>query len=251
MASLERISVTILVKNGEKYLEQVLAPLFRFDEVIIYDNGSTDRSKEIASYNPNVSLIEGPFLGFGKTHNLVSSKAKNSWILSLDSDEIMTEELVNEIDQLVLDPNTVYAVSRKNFFKGKWIRGSGWSPDIQYRLYNRDKTAFTEASVHESIITQGLHVKILHNKLLHYPYDSYAEFLSKMQHYATLFASDRAKKVKSSPLKAFNHALFAFIKSYFIKRGLFDGFPGFFISAYNAQTAFYKYLLLYEKNQEQ
>lgn len=249
MGSLKHISVTILVKNGEKYLEEVLKPLSGFDEVLIYDNGSTDKSKEIALSIPNVHLIEGPFLGFGPTHNLASSKAKNEWIFSLDSDEIAAQELVDEIDRIALDPCTVYAVSRKNIFKNKWIRGCGWSPDYQYRLYNRTKTAFTEAHVHESIITDGLCIQKLKNKLLHYPYDSYLDFLTKMQRYSALFAKEREGKT-SSPLKAGAHAFFSFFKSYFIKRGIFDGFEGFFISAYNAQTAFYKYLALSEQNHQ-
>jgi len=245
-----KISVTILVKNGEKYLAQVLGPLQSFDEVVVYDNGSTDRSKEIAAKYKNVRLIEGPFLGFGKTHNLVSSKAKNPWILSIDSDEIVTPELLDELQRLVLDPGTVYAISRKNFFKGKWIRGCGWNPDFQYKLYNRDRTSFTEAFVHESIITKGLHTVNLKNPVLHYPYDSYSDFLGKMQHYAALFANERAGKVKSSSAKAFGHAFFSFFKTYFLKRGFMDGFQGFFISSYNAQTAFYKYLLLKEANEK-
>src|SRR5690606_15052083 len=98
--------------------------------------------------------------------------------------------------------DTVYAVSRKNYFQGKWIRWCGWHPDFQYRLYNRQKTSFTEAAVHESVKTEGLKIVCLKHALIHYPYQTYSDFLHKMQHYSELFARERAGKVSSSKGKA-------------------------------------------------
>lgn len=248
MGNIKHISVTILVKNGEKHLEKVLEAVKEFGQVLVYDNGSLDKSKEIAKGFQNVFLLEGPFLGFGPTHNLVSSKAAYDWIFSLDSDEIMTFELLKEIDNLKLNDEAVYAVSRRNYFNNKWIRWCGWHPDFQYRLYNRSRTSFTEAAVHESIKTQGMNIVRLESSLIHYPYETYSDFLNKMQHYSDLFAKERAGKVKSSKSKAIGHALFAFFKSYVLKKGFLGGFEGFYISLYNAETAFYKYMKLSEKN---
>lgn len=248
MGNLKKISVTILVKNGEKHLSEVLAATQNFGQVVVYDNGSLDKSKEIARSFPNVTLLEGPFLGFGPTHNLVSERAAHDWIFSLDSDEVMPAELIQELDVMPLDEGTVYAVSRKNYFQGKWIRWCGWHPDFQYRLYHRKKTSFTEAAVHESVKIEGLKIVRLRSSLIHYPYQTYSDFLQKMQHYSELFANERKGKVASSKGKAFRHGLFAFFKSYVLKRGFLGGFQGFYISLYNAETAFYKYLKLDEKN---
>ncbi|CRX37453.1 glycosyltransferase family 2 protein [Estrella lausannensis] len=250
MENLKNISVTILVKNGERYLTDVLEATKDFGQVVVYDNGSLDKSKEIAASFPNVLLLEGPFFGFGPTHNLVSEKADHDWIFSLDCDEVMPRELVKELDNLALDKDTVYAVSRKNYFQGKWIRWCGWHPDFQYRLYHRQKTSFTEAAVHESVKTEGLKIVRLRSSLIHYPYQTYSDFLQKMQHYTELFAKERMGKVSSSKGKALRHGLFAFFKSYVLKRGFLGGFQGFYISLYNAETAFYKYLKLEEKNRE-
>jgi glycosyltransferase involved in cell wall biosynthesis len=242
------ITVTILTKNSEKYLEEVLKPLGDFNEVLLYDNGSTDRTCSIASQFPNVNIVRGTFDGFGITHNKASTAAKNDWILSIDSDEIVTSEMVQTIKTLALDPGSVYSFPRHNYFEGKWIRWCGWYPDRQYRLYNRKTTAFTTAEVHEAIIVEGHTHVPLDAPLIHYSYANQNDFLAKMQSYSSLFAKQYAGKKKSSIPIAIGHGLAAFLKSYLIKRGFMGGAQGFMISIYNGNTAFYKYLKLREAN---
>lgn len=242
------ISVTLLAKNSERHLEKVLAALHSFDEVLLFDNGSTDQTLAIARRFPNVQIKEGTFKGFGPTHNEATSLARNDWILSIDSDEVVTPSLNTEIQSLKLERGTVYTIPRQNEYRGRPIKGCGWSPDIVTRLYNRRDTYFTDAAVHEKIVDKNLLIHPLKNPLQHYSYDNLHDFLSKMQHYSDLFAKDRVGKIKSSPCKAVLHGWFAFFKSYILKKGFLDGYPGFVISRYNAHTAYYKYLKLYEYN---
>ncbi|MBS4167722.1 glycosyltransferase family 2 protein [Parachlamydia sp. AcF125] len=242
------ISVTILTKNSEKHLREVLKPLLEFHEVVIFDNGSTDQTLEIAKQFPNVSIHQGTFSGFGPTHNRASNLAKNDWILSIDSDEIVTPEMIAEIRQTELSPTCVYSFPRHNYFNGKFIRWCGWYPDRQFRLYHRKQTSFTDAQVHEAIKTDHLTKIPLKSPLKHYSYSSITDFLNKMQTYSDLFAKQNQRKKSSSVTKAILHGFFAFIKSYFLKRGFMGGYEGFVISTYNANTAFYKYLKLYEAN---
>ncbi|CCB87653.1 glycosyltransferase family 2 protein [Parachlamydia acanthamoebae] len=242
------ISVTILTKNSEKYLREVLEPLSPFDEVVIFDNGSSDQTLEIAKQFSNVSIHQGIFSGFGPTHNHASHLAKNDWILSIDSDEIVTPEMIAEIKQTPLSDTCVYSFPRHNYFNGKFIRWCGWYPDRQYRLYHRKKTSFTNAQVHEAIQTDQLTKIALQSPLIHYSYGSLSDFLSKMQSYSELFAKQNQGKKSSSITKAILHGSFAFFKSYILKRGFMGGYEGFVISTYNANTAFYKYLKLYEAN---
>ncbi len=245
---MNQISVTILTKNSRKYLTEVLESLRHFDEVLLYDTGSQDDTLTIAKSFPNVTAHQGPFIGFGPTHNAASALARNDWILSIDSDEVVTPELNEEIEKLSLDRNTVYAIWRQNYYNGKWIRWCGWYPDFQYKLYHRGKTRYSDAQVHEAIITQGCQTIQLASPVRHYPYASTNDFLAKMQHYSTLYAQ-QAKGKSSSLSKAITHATFAFFKSYILKRGFMGGREGFIISIYNANTAFYKYLKLAEINQ--
>lgn len=240
------ISITILTKNSEKYLAEVLKSLSSFDEVLILDTGSTDRTREIATSFVNVSWKDSSFIGFGPTHNVASSLAKNDWILSLDSDEILTEDLIKEIQATPLKDTCVYSFWRKNYYRGRHIKGCGWYPDRVPRLYNRKITSFTEALVHEAVITNGLKKVSLKGCVLHYPFDSVSSFIKKMNTYSDLFAEQSKKR--SSVGKALLHAIWAFVKSYILKKGFLLGSEGFEISWYNMNCAFYKYTKLTEKN---
>lgn len=242
------ISVTVLTRNSQKYLRPLLDSLENFAEVLIYDTGSTDDTLAIAADYANVRVEIGAFEGFGVTHNRASSLAKHDWILSIDSDEIVSEKMAQAVSALKLDPQCVYSFQRHNFFNGRWIKWCGWYPDYQIRLYNRSKTRFTDAAVHEAVIADQLEIVELKVPIIHYSYESVADFLSKMQSYSTLFAQQYVGKRSSSPFKAISHGFFAFFKSYVIKRGFLGGYEGYLISAYNGHTAFYKYMKLYEAN---
>lgn len=245
------ISVTILCKNSEKYLKEVLEALHTFDEVLIYDNGSTDDTLAIAAGFPNVTIHRGTFCGFGPTHNIATELAKHDWIFSVDSDEVVSAALVMEIQALQIPKNNknfVYSMPRDNYYNGKWIRWCGWYPDRQQRLYNRKVTRFSDDQVHEGIVTKGVELVKLTCPLKHYSYASTRDFLTKMQDYSELYARQNCGKKNASIATAIAHGFFAFFKSFFLKKGFFGGYEGFVISVYNGNTAFYKYLKLREFN---
>lgn len=245
---LRKISVTVLTKNSQKYLKEVLKALTSFGEVLVYDTGSTDDTLEIAKTFKNVTVVHAPFVGFGPTHNMASAVAKNDWIFSIDSDEVATPQLIKILQDTELDAECVYTFPRHNYFNGKFIKGCGWCPDRQTRLYNKKRTRFTDAQVHEAIISDGMREVALSAPIVHYSYEKISDFLSKLQSYSTLFAEQNRGKKNSSPVKAILHGSFAFFKSYILKRGILGGYEGLVISAYNGHTAYYKYMKLYEAN---
>ncbi len=244
------ISVTILTKNAAETLHATLESLKGFDEVFILDTGSTDETLAIAKLFFNVRIAIEPFQGFGPTHNRASLLAKHDWILSIDSDEVVSSELAEQILSCSLNPRCVYSLDRHNYFNGKWIKCcAGWYPDLIVRLYHKQTTRFSEAFVHERILSEGLTVIPLKGPLLHTPYRSIDAFLSKMQTYSTLFAEENRGKKRSSMWKAVGHGLAAFFKNYVLKRGILGGKEGFIISLYNSQVTYYKYLkLMFSKN---
>lgn len=242
------ISVCILTKNAASTLEKTLKSASFFSEVLLLDNGSSDATIKMGSSYPNTTVFESPFLGFGPLRNKAASLAKNEWILALDSDEILSFSLIEELKTLALDPNHIYSIPRHNFYNGKQIKGCGWHPERVIRLYHRSKTSYCNSFVHESVLKKHLKVVRLHSPILHTPYQTTFDFLSKMQHYSTLFAEQNRYKKKSSFGTSLRHAAFAFFRSYFLKRGFLDGKEGFIISLYNANTAFYKYMKLKELN---
>ncbi len=236
------ITVTILTKNNEETLGSVLESVCSFDEVILLDTGSTDTTLELAQIYPNVKVFKSPFIGFGPLHNLAAQYASHDWILSLDSDEVLTPELAEEILAVKLDPQKVYSFPFDNYFNGKHIKWCGWYPDRHIRLYNKTATSFTDDQVHEKV--KPLQEIAFKHPVKHYSYRSIADFLHKMDRYSTLFAEQNLHKKRSSFTKALLHGSFAFIKSYIIKKGFLGGKEGYIISLYNAQTTFYKYLKL-------
>lgn len=242
------LSICILTKNSERSLRETLDSLKLFSEVIILDTGSTDKTLEIAKEFQNVRVFKRPFTGFGMLRNEAALLAANDWILALDSDEILSAELQNDLKERTLKEECVYEIDFKNFYRGRQIKGCGWQPEQHVRLYNRKKTSFFNAQVHEGVITEGFKKIRINQSILHTPYRSVSDFLAKMQHYSDLFAKEHCGKKSSSFSKAFFHGLGAFIKTYFLKRGIFMGREGFMIALYNANTAFYKYLKLEELN---
>ncbi|NTW83098.1 MAG: glycosyltransferase family 2 protein, partial [Chlorobiaceae bacterium] len=156
------ISVTVLTKNSETYLYECLEALKPFSEVVILDNGSTDRTLDIARSYENVRVYEHPFIGFGPMKNLAVDKSSNDWILSIDSDEIVAPELAGEILKLDLDSNCLYTVVRDNYYRGRLIRGCGWGNDRVGRLFNRNNTRFSNKLIHEGVEKkEGMTTKLL------------------------------------------------------------------------------------------
>ena len=137
------ISVTILTKDNEETIGSVLESVRLFDEVILLDTGSTDATLEIARIYPNVKVFKSDFIGFGPLHNLAAEYASHEWVLSLDSDEVLTPSLAKEILDLSLDPQKVYSFPFDNYFNGKHIKWCGWYPDRHIRLYHKRSTSFT------------------------------------------------------------------------------------------------------------
>ena len=129
-ANTRKISVCIIVKNAQKTLAECFESVKDFDEIVLLDNGSTDRTLQIArefneSYK-NLRIEQSAFIGFGALKNLCVSFAKNEWILSLDSDEVLESSALSEINALNLEQNQIYALPRKNLYNGEWIKACGW-----------------------------------------------------------------------------------------------------------------------------
>lgn len=246
---IEHISVVIIAHNAEKTLPQTLASLKDFQEVIVYENGSNDRTKEVASSYQNVKLIEGSFEGFGKTKNKAASYASFDWILSLDSDEVLTNSFVEALKRRNLQENTLYMIHRTNYYKQTQVKHC-WSDDFIIRLYNKKQTGFTDSDVHEHIIENDFKKVLLEGIIKHYPYNSIEEFVVKLNRYSTLFATQHAGKKSSSALKAFFNGGFSFFKTYILKQGFRDGYVGLVIAFSHMATNFYKYIKLYEVNKE-
>jgi len=246
-----KISVVMIVRDAESTIRAALSELSQFEDVVVYDNGSVDRTREIAQQFSNVRLIDGYFDGFGPTKNRAVSFARNEWVFVLDSDEVISPELLETLRGVHLQERIVYWVRRESFYRGSRVRYSGWGGEKIRRLYNRSITAFGNAHVHEDILVEGLEeLEVGPGVIEHHSYQSLSDFVVKVDRYSSLYAESNKGKKTSSPTKAVISGLYSFFRTYVMKRGFLDGHVGLVIAFSHMATNFFKYMKLYEANQD-
>lgn len=244
---LANISAVLIVRDAEASLAATLDGLKRFGEVVIYDNGSKDKTVEIARRYPNVTVHQGEFSGFGSTRNKAARLAKNDWVFSIDADEVPDAALLDALDKLPLDDaQAVYAVERQNWFLGKRVKHSGWGSQWLVRLYQRGSHGFTDVAVHEKLeLKEGEAPAKVGGTLKHSPMGDAGDFLVKMHRYTMLKAAESTKTYH--PAIILLKTLWAFIRSYILRLGILDGWRGVLISVSEANGVFYKYMVIYSK----
>ena len=240
--TLPLISAVIIARDAAKTLRATLDSLEWMTEVVVYDNGSRDDSRAIASAYANVRVADGAFTGFGPTRNAAAALASNDWIFAIDCDESVSAELRASILSADLaDPHTVYAVERRNYLMGRAVRHSGWGNDWLVRLYNRRHAAYDNVSVHESVRpTAGITVRRLAGFLEHDAVRQLSDFLVKIDRYTELRRGDSPRM--RSVLLITARSLWAAVKTLVLQRGFLDGWRGVVIAWSNASGVFFKYM---------
>lgn len=237
------ISAILITKNEEQRIQSCLASLEWADEIIVVDSGSTDRTREFCERNSKVKFYELPWEGFGIQKNRALERASGEWVFSIDADEIVTAELANEIRSIIQNSHyDGYLLKRKNFYRGQWIRHSGWWPDTILRLFRRGKGLFNNRLVHESIEVQG-ELGELENPVEHHSFRTVSDFIRKADGYSSLGARQmRANNRTATALSACTHTFATFFKVYILKKGILDGQAGLLIAVSNAMGVFYRYM---------
>ena len=246
-------SIVIVCKNEAAVIGHLLDSAQAItDDVVVYDNGSTDATVAIAKAYTNVQLHEGPWLGFGKTKQTATALAKHDWILSLDADEALDETLQNSLKKLSLhDPEIAYNLRYKNFLGGKHIKWGEWGFDTHIRLFHRACVGWNDAPVHEQLlIPKGLKIQNLRGHVLHRTVKDTADYSRKTAHYALLNAEKyQARGKKATFVKRFIAPSFTFLKFYVFMLGFLDGWEGLVCARMTAYYTFLKYARLYELQQ--
>ena len=241
---MQRLSIVIVCKNGAKVIGETITSFSGLtDDIIVYDNGSTDGTQEIVK-RTNAKLIEGTWEGFGKTKNKANAFAKYDWIVSLDADEAIDSDLKTSLLKLdLIDDKTVYEFKFKNFLGNKWLRFGEWGDDKHIRLFNRKQVHWNTAAVHESLIfPEEVKLESVKGSVLHKTAATIEEYEEKMRNYAKLNAEKYFKQNKNSgTLQMTFSPTFSFIKNYFFKLGFLDGAEGYQCARINAHYTFLKY----------
>ena len=246
------ISVCILTLNEEENLQRTLPPLDCFAEILVFDSGSTDHTLEMCR-EAGAVIHQVKWEGFGKTRRKLFDAASQPWILWLDSDEVISPELLAEIKELFESPpeKKAYFINRIVFFQGKWIRHGEWFPDWVMRLFPSDSWEMIEWDVHESIKVNCPTGKLNH-LMEHYSFRDWDDLEARSEKYARLWAQQRANKDRKA-VGIFMSAARSwgrFVKGYFLKLGCLDGNVGLRIALSRAREVRQKYKFWREMENE-
>lgn len=241
---MQSLSVVIICKNEADIIGRTLQSLQGLtDDIIIYDNGSTDNTvEEIKKFK--VQLHQGNWEGFGKTKNKAIALAKYDWILSLDADEAIDEELKQSLQSLQLtDTQSVYEFRFKNFLGNRQLKHGDWGTDYHIRLFNQKAITWNEDDVHEKLVLPNdIVVHKIKGAVLHRTWRNTEDYKSKMQRYAILGAEKYFKQGKKARwIKRNFSPFFSFFKTYILKLGFLDGRAGYDCAKMIAQYTRMKY----------
>ncbi len=246
------LAVVIITLNEERNIERCLKSIRDLaDEIIVLDAFSTDQTAAICS-RYGVRFEQRAWEGYAASKNYLNSLVTSDYILSLDADEALSEALYNEIKaEKAHGFKGTYSVNRMTNYMGKWIRHSGWFPDIKPRLFPKEGSYWSGEFVHEELIYPSCEPKVFEGVLEHYSYYSYEDHRARADKYSLLTAQKfHARGKKVGPLKPYISALGRFIAMYFIKLGFLDGWKGFKIAQISAQSNVLKYKELRRLNRE-
>ena len=245
------LSAVIITHNAKDTIGNCIDALLKVtNDIVVVDSGSNDGTKEICLSKP-VRYFEKAWEGYSANKNFGNSKAENDYILSIDSDEILSDELIESINsefqkQTIADAYKIRFLTR---FSDKWIKYGSWNPEWHVRIFNKQKIQWQLLDVHETLNCNPSHdIRPLKGLVLHYSYSSLESHLKKIESYTTLFA-ERGFKAgkKANSLKAYSSATFTFISSYLLKLGFLDGYYGFVVAKNNSWYSYLKYKKLASK----
>jgi len=259
-----KLSVILITRNEAQHVADCLRSVAFADEIIVLDSGSTDETVEIAQALGAQVDVTPDWPGFGVQKNRALALASGTWVLSIDADERLSPELAAQIRAVTglgadtsgsasgpgegVRPETMadsprgYELGRLSRFCGQWMRHGDWYPDRVLRLFRRGSGRFTEDLVHERLVVDGP-IGRLAGDLLHETMPDLDDALDKLNRYSSGRALDRVRRGARGGLgKALSHGLWAFLRSYLLKRGFLDGRLGFVLAVYIAEGTYYRYL---------
>lgn len=245
------VSVVVITKNEEKNIEDALKSVKDFEDIVVVDSFSEDRTVEICK-KYTYRVYQHEWQGYAKQKQMAVDYAEKPWVLILDADERVTPELKSEIMEEIKNASFIgFYIPRKNFFLGKWIRHGGWWPDYTLRFFKKDVSYVKQREVHEKVVVDGP-LGYLKEPLEHYTYRTITDYIRKMEIYSMLSAKELCNK-KSAPfvLSMLLNPVFVFTKMFFLRQGFRDRIHGFMLAVFNSFYTFLKYAKAWEKNKKE
>jgi len=245
-----KISAVVITFNEEKCIRRCILSLKPVaDEIIIVDSFSKDATKDIC-LEEGVAFVEHAFEGHIQQKNYGVSLASHQFVLSLDADEYLSDELINSIKHVKANAaQKAYKMNRVTGIGGRWIYSTDWYPDKKLRLWDKAVGKWGGYNPHDTVLIQpGISVHLLKGHLMHDGYQDYNDLMARANVYARIFARENQHKVSSSVFKVIYKSVYTFVRNYIIRFGFTSGFDGLVISFANTWYTFFKYAMLRELN---
>jgi glycosyltransferase involved in cell wall biosynthesis len=241
------VSLVIITMNEEKNIERCIkSALPLVDDIVVVDSGSQDRTVDIARRLGARVSIE-PWRGFAKQKTRATALARYDWVLSLDADEALSPQALEELQNLVKSEISAdaYALPRKTYHLGRWMLHSGMYPDYQTRFFNRTRAKWSDTEVHEKILAEK--IVRLKSDIHHWSFASLAHHVETVNKYSGLRAQDfKNQGKKYSGFRMLVKGISKFVELYFFKRGFLDGKAGLIVSVVGSFGVALRWAKLYE-----
>jgi glycosyltransferase involved in cell wall biosynthesis len=248
------LSAIVITRDNERTIRRCIESLAWADEIVVVDSGSTDRTPEICRSLGAQVHVTTDWPGHGPQKNRALALARHDWVLSIDSDEWVANDLREDLQRALRAPgeHRAFEMPRRSSFYGRTMKHSGWWPDYVVRLFRRDSARFSNDHTHERLLVDG-RVGKLKAALDHEAIVDLDQMLRKMNAYST--ASARMKlgaQARGGIVKAIAHGAWAFFRTYVLRLGFLDGREGFLLAVANAEGSYYRYvkLLMLERSPE-
>jgi glycosyltransferase involved in cell wall biosynthesis len=229
------LSVVVLAKNEEVNIASCLMSVHDWaEELIVVDDESRDQTLAIVKNYTNL-IFERKMENEGRQRNWAYAKAKNEWVLSLDADETLTDELKEEISQTLKNPSAdAYAIPQRNYIGNYWVRHSGWYPASKVKLFRKDKFRYEEVQVHPRVFVDGK-TGALTKDIIHKGYPSFEYYVTKLNRQTTWEAQKWiATGQHMTRGRIIRRSVDRFFRTFIGKQGYKDGFIGFMIAFFGS-----------------
>jgi glycosyltransferase involved in cell wall biosynthesis len=246
---LTKLSVVIITFNEEKNIERSIRSVIDIaDEILVVDSFSVDQTEEICR-RYGVKFVNHSFEGHIEQKNWALDQTTYNHVLSLDADEVVSEELKRSILQIRENwRGDGYYFNRLTNYCGQWIYHCGWYPDRKLRLFDKTKGRWGGVNPHDKfILKKGSTQSHLKGNLLHYSYSTISDHVTRIDKYSTISAREmRIGGLRATTFTIISHSAWRFFSDYFLQYGFLDGYYGFIISILNAYLTLLKYVKLKE-----
>ncbi|WP_337287613.1 glycosyltransferase family 2 protein [Candidatus Methylomirabilis sp.] len=244
------VTATVITCNEEKTIQACLESLTWVKEIVVVDSGSSDRTLEICrEYTEKV--FHNPWAGFIGQKNVALSLSTYDWILNVDADERVSEELRRAIERTLAAPrHDGYWMTRRNYFLGRWMRHGGWYPDRVLRLFDRRKGQFGGMDPHAYFVIPEGSAGFIDGDLIHLTYRDLSHYIQKQDWYTGISAEQQVTRGRQpgsvTGVELLLRAFMKFVQRYLLKRGFLDGMHGLIAAAGASYFNVIKYAKVWE-----